>query len=392
MALAVVLAFYLLLIGIWAGKGVLGSDFAILYSSARGYFAGQSIYAPVPLDRYQPVSPQIVAQFGRDTFLPNLNPPFQTLLFLPLGLLDIHKAYLVFALFSLGCALLAAGLLRQVRPRPFGDDPYLPGVVLLAFAPSILVFSEGQVTFPVLLLLAGSWLLARQGREAPAGVLLGLAVSLKPFTGLLVLLFLLGRRWKLLGWCVGTFLAANLLALAAFGAGAYQEYRQALASIDWYSFEWNASLRGYFTRLAALVERPLPVDALVWLCSALAVGLFLWAAWRARGGGRAADLAWMVGLAVMLLVSPLGWIYYFPLLFLPLAVLLQEGRVGGSHRMALLAGGLWAALAVWPLLPKSDAPAVFTLLQAGFYTYALVGVALLPAWRLRFTSPSPAGR
>ncbi len=63
-ALAVVLPFYILLIINWSDKGVVVSDFAILYSSARAFFEGESIYVPVPLDRYQPVSQGYITSWG----------------------------------------------------------------------------------------------------------------------------------------------------------------------------------------------------------------------------------------------------------------------------------------------------------------------------------------
>ncbi len=182
--------------------------------------------------------------------------------------------------FVSGVCAVNSGMVRRYQPGADGGNPYLLVLILLVFGPSILVFTEGQVTFLILLLLVGCFLAMRNGHDAWAGVMLGFSFSLKPFIALLVVYFLVRRRWRLVVWSVAVFAVCSFLALAVFGIDEISGYRMALSQIDWYSFEWNASLRGFFSRLfgeagqAGLLNHPRLVNPLVYAGSALATGVF----------------------------------------------------------------------------------------------------------------------
>jgi hypothetical protein len=181
------------------------------------------------------------------------------------------------------------------------------------------------------MLVAGGWVAARQGRERLSGALLGLAFAIKLFLGLFIIYFLLQRRWRLTVWLLMTVMATWLLGLAALGMDAYEHYRLALASVNWQSSKLNASAYGYFSRVfggsysTPLIDAPALGKTLIYLLIAVLLTLLTW---LLRPSQRIAttvraDLGFSFTLVAALLISPLGWLYYFPLLLIPFFVLFR---------------------------------------------------------------------
>jgi hypothetical protein len=94
----------------------------------------------------------------------------------------------------------------------------------------------------------------------------------------------------------------------------------------------NASWHGFVSRVfqgGATVQAVYPLPAVVGP-AALAGGLAicatsLWAVRRLDGGAVRVDVAFLALTQAALLASPLGWVYYMPLLLAPLAGVLCSG-------------------------------------------------------------------
>jgi len=84
-----------------------------------------------------------------------------------------------------------------------------PAIMQLTFFPTIATMAEGQITLLILLLVLAGWSASRKGADRVTGLIFGIALSLNLFTGLLLIFFLIGQRWKLLAWDVGTFLTTS---------------------------------------------------------------------------------------------------------------------------------------------------------------------------------------
>ncbi len=355
---------------------------AVFYNSATSFYEGVSIYAPVPLDRYQPISPEAIARIGRDTYVPNLNPPFLTFLFLPLAHLEIREAFQVWGAINLLLALAASMTIYKVL------EPYMEGkgslnktaLLLLFYYPAFAAITIGQLSFLVLLLLAIGWAAARRGNNVLAGVALGLAMSLKLYVGVFLIVFLLLHRWKLLAWSLGTFAAGALMALAVFGLGAYRDYLAALGSVTWQADSWNASYLGFFIRIfgglenTPLVQAPWLAYALGYGLALVSIGLLAWHSWRSRANSSTQrfDLLFSLGLVIMLLASPLGWMYYFPYLIIPfltawLAVKGMERWLAG-----LLIAGWVLSTIPHQVVPSAEIAPAHMFLWGGSYFYALL--------------------
>ena len=339
-----VLTIYILLI-----KAMLvttgNSDFLTIYLSGLRLHHGESLYWLSPNDAcglkmedlpFFKVTGVTGPELARlePCWHPNLNTPFMTALLAPLTYLEFPVARLVWLSVSALAAWLSFYLLGREGLLPklwsLGSTAFL--AAFWGYFPSFITVLHGQVTFLLLLPLVVGWLRLRQGRYLSAGACIGLAVSLKPFVGLFLLGLVAQRNWRACTGLLLAGLACFLLGGAAAGFDAYPLYRETLHHINWQSASWNASLAGFFSRLLGGSENSPWLNA-PWLArglslvgSAILLALYLQAAWNSRSGSARAKADQLVAMSIpaMLLISPLGWLYYFPLLLLTASVLGQR--------------------------------------------------------------------
>ena len=391
------LAFYLITIDSFSYYPE-GSDFGKFYMSSKFLLEGKDIYTPIPLGSLQSRPKDFMKKLGltRDTLHPNLNPPFQTLLITPLAWLEYRSAFWVWSLLSLACGVGGAVLVlrESIQQRP-GPVLILGAAgLILAYFPTWATIIFGQFSLYVLLLLAIAWIAARRGNDRTAGLALGLAASLKIFTGLFIIFFAARRRWRLLAWLLAAFAACDLTGLLVMGPATYASYHQVLSSVTWYAASWNASLMGFFSRIFGGSEN-IPLWNLPWLGRALTGGISLlllvaliWQA-RPRGvetGPDQFDLGFSLTIPLMFLISPLGWMYYFPALLIPAAVAWRISSQGPARRWDKPILGLaWVLSSVPHLLMRSaelNRP-VHWFTWAGYYFYALLLFTGLLLWMSR---------
>jgi alpha-1,2-mannosyltransferase len=388
--LLVLLVTYLLLLSSVAELPVVW-DFTIYYASARHFWEGQSLYAAVPVDALG-TPPESIA-LARDTLHANLSPPPAMLLMAPLGLWSYTSAYSIWTIVSILCGLAAVVCLGTTLDREDGrTGPTLVlGILLLAYFPTFVNVQLGQVALVLLLLLSIVWVAARGGRDTVAGVALGLALTMKLFAALLLLYFLVRRRWRLAAWSAATLLLTTAAGLLVFGPASFREYLRALETVTWYASNWNASFLGFLTRILGGSEN-VPLVGVPGLAHALSYGLSLagilalvWLSWPRVGEPLPAifDLGFGLTLALMLLVSPLGWIYYLPLMLIALA---GAWRVSGPLKWALVVAWILSTVPtpVLQAVEVNDPLSWFTWASVYFYAALAFTLALgIILWRLR---------
>ena len=166
------------------------------------------------------------------------------------------------------------------------------------------------------------------GEDVATGIILGLAVALKLFFGIFFILFLFYRRWRLTFCLLGTFIACNILSIFIFTIPTFKNFLSSLQNMPWYAGSWNASFMGFFTRIFGgsmnipFVNLPWLARALSFLLSIFLLGSMIWLARPhfSRSESDRFDLVFSLALVQMLLISPYGWLYYFPMLILPMIV------------------------------------------------------------------------
>lgn len=283
---------------ILARAGSVTDDFTTVWSAARRFVERVPVYNEV----YSHVNPH---------YLYN---PGATLLLSPLGLIsDIDLARPLFIAVNAACIIAALAWLTKLAGRPL-SGPTFPVAVALAFCTeavtNTLVFSNINGILLLALVAFIALLLAR--RDIAAGVVLGLAILVKPMFAPLLVLPLLQMRWRPALGAIGVPVVMNLIAWP-FTPGARDYLDVVMPYLKVTRDYANSSLSGF----AVYFGMPRWAHALLFLLLAAAVAGAVLGLVRVRHSQELLYLA--VGSGVLLagvcLLSSLGQAYYSMMLF-----------------------------------------------------------------------------
>lgn len=136
--------------------------------------------------------------------LPFLYPPFAALLFIPLSLVSYRAAFMVLFLLNVGLLLVTARLLSPWLPALVGRSRFLlPSLYGCLFTGSVALM-QGQISFILLLVYSGGYVLHLRKHNLLAGLLLSICLAKFQIALPVVLLFVIWREWRLVtGFLVG---------------------------------------------------------------------------------------------------------------------------------------------------------------------------------------------
>ena len=281
-----------------ARAGSVTDDFTTVWSAARRFVERVPVYNEV----YSHVNPH---------YLYN---PGATLLLAPLGFIaDIDVARPLFIAVNAACIIAALAWLTRLAGRPL-SGPTFPVAIALAFfteaVTNTLVFSN--INGILLLALVAFIALLLSRRDIAAGVVLGLAILVKPMFAPLLVLPLLQLRWRPALGAIGVPVAMNLIAWP-FTPGA-RDYLDVVVPYLKVTRDYaNSSLSGF----AVYFGMPGWAHAMLFLLFAAAVAGAVLGLIRVRHSQELLYLA--VGSGVLLagvcLLSSLGQAYYSMMLF-----------------------------------------------------------------------------
>ena len=388
-AFAVVLGILLALLYLTAMSRVLVklhmNDFGKFYYSTRMFLDGQDMYGPNPATDI-PVNVD-----GTSQQFWNMNPPHFHLLVLPLATLPPMQALAGWALMNLAALLMSVRMI--VRELGLRLTPSRVLWALLGFlwcSATCAVLITGQVTFLLALPFTYAWVHARRGDWTRAGIALGLLICIKPFFGVFGIYLLLVRQFRAAIWAAASGAAAVLAGLLVFGPETYLAWSTAVKSIAWLWAPMNGSVQSFFSRTfspSPLFPGAFSVPGVIVPLGALGCVIVLVVAYlrlRRDTAPPAVDHSFALLLLTALLVTPLGWVYYWWLLAGPLAGICLARRLDGRLVAAVLPGLLypplfvsqygalwwvpptigsvyfWAALACWVFLVRPGAPSPVT--------------------------------
>ncbi|MGZ4995164.1 MAG: glycosyltransferase family 87 protein [Methylobacter sp.] len=372
------------------------SDFYKFYLSSSNLLQDKAIYWLAP-DRKSPTShcnPDVENKFNQDELdampeeirlclHPNLNLPFFVALTTPFTLLDYPHALWVWSLASIISGIWALILIfkSDASPTTSATTKTLIGLAFFAYYPTFANSSYGQLTLFLLLDVTLAWLALRNGKNRAAGCCLGAAAGIKPFFGLFLIALLISRNWRavsaFIAACGFSFLTGGLLA----GFSAYTAYLGILNDVHWLATSWNGSYAGFFTRLfgsgdKSWLDIPMLARGLSTICSmvtAAALGSVVFRLSKSTDRKLHADALVALTIPAMLMISPLGWSYYFPMLLISFVVIwnltadLFNGRI---YRLLLI---FWI-IPTFPaklMLRPIHSPKVW-FWDAGAYSYLLL--------------------
>ncbi len=281
----------------------------------------------------------------------NLNPPISVLLFRPLADIDPITAYQLWYGFSLSAYFGMLYLLwRTYRSHT------TPPRIAWALAPAGLWFTlwDGEIYVLIWGSCIGAWLLLHKNHPLAAGILIGLAIAIKPqFLVWPALLWLARHRVTSVAAIVTAFLL-NLLPAYLYGPSIFSAWLRVLPTSAWLAQPDNASLAGLTARYGSVLPGTLAAVALV---SALA----LWVWRRQPSPLRVSEFA----LIASLLASPIAWVGYTVVL-LPVFLARTRWTIPLTIAAALL---LFPNHLVWGLSTKSM---TYLVMFGSLYNLALL--------------------
>ena len=230
-------------------------------------------------------------------------PALSVLVFVPFTLIPRELGDHIYMLICLVCA---PGTLWALRVR----DWRLYGAALLWF-PIVTGWQDENVSLPLTFLIALAW--RHRDRPLVIGVLVAVAISVKPLVWPLGLWLMATRRWKAAAWSLACGIVINLAAWAIVG------FNEIHADLRVSSEVTDALWRDGYSVLAVAhhlgLTRGTGEVLLLALAAAATVGV-LYLGLRKRDERSAVVLT----IALMLFASPIVWAHYFVLLLLPLAL------------------------------------------------------------------------
>lgn len=344
-------------------------DFAIYYCAGdvvrQGF--GHQLYDPAPRFEVQQQFATAVPLFRGP--LPWTHPPFEALFFVPFSYFSYLHAYILWNLLNLVLLGSALFLLRPYTSQLRARGPGIWILGIFAFFPLFFNLLEGQDAVVLLFLYALAFVCLRSGRDALAGVPLGLALFKFHLVLPFVLLVLLQKRWKLLYGFVPVSLLTVLASVAIAGV-------RVLTAYPGYVFYWEKIMAGKdrvpagMPNLRGLTYVFFPNSSYL-IPLLLSVALLGFVAWRCRPSPLPSrfDLNFSLALVATVLVSYHVVSYDLSVLLIPVLLLANawletDGRKWPS---ALILAGI-ALLLLSPL-------ELFLSLQ--YKQFALMAIALL---------------
>jgi hypothetical protein len=308
-----------------AWRDVSDIDFHVFYQSAIAWRTGGDLYQSIP------------------DALPNLNPPQFIVAFAPLTWLDERTAIGVWLALNLASLLVALRIIWRELNLPWSFTSLMVAIAAAGLHIGLVFgIEEGHPVGIFTLCLTAAWAADRRHQWKRAAVLLGLLASVKPFFGCILLIALCRGQWRSILWSAGIAAAAIVGGLGLAGATSFDRWIETGRQVSWFRHPLNASLAGLTARAGW--------DWQVW--ALLAIGALAWTAVTIRRSNDL-DVEWLASGLLSLLISPLGWAYYLPLLAGPLAAMTIRRPV------TLLAGigFLWPvpfAMALVPTTPWTN--------------------------------------
>ena len=336
-AVAILVGFRLLQFVLFTSQIQWGYDFSFYWRAGAALMNGEPIYSAEQLAG--PFAPQ-----GQNGFL--YPPPMAGIVapWTAIGPADYRLA--AWGWTALGFTILATTVLAIARAEGLADrvrhvtglGRWILVAAAIGFPPVVGELVLGNVHLVLLGLLGLAWLGIRGGTERGeriAGIAIGVAAVIKVFPGIILLWFLLTRRWHGAAFVIVGIVAAALLSLPFTGVQPWLDYPTVLANLS-----APADTRDTLAPTVWLAEWIgfLPARLIVTGAGLLLVA---WAALRLT-----TRMSFTVAVLVSILVAPALYHHYLAILVLPFLLLLAEGRPIAWLAVAylLMSGGEQTAL------------------------------------------------
>lgn len=291
------------------------------------------------------------------TGLPFLYPPFAAVLFIPLTLLALYPAEVLFGVVAvLAVVATLYAFARELHRREDRAVPRGTAMKLTLLALPFAALTEpvretlqfGQVNTVLMALVAVDCLLLRDTRYR--GLLSGVAAAVKLVPGAFLLFFLLRKDFRgVLGMVLGG-LGASALALAVAPGESIQFWTKQIFELTGnVQYATNQTLQGFFVRLMS----DTPAAQVCWAISVCALLVVMIIGMRRALAVHDVGSALVINAIGGLLISPMSWSHHWTWV-MPAFVLLGFGV--WRTRNTLLGLGTLALIVIGYIGPFWFAP------------------------------------
>jgi hypothetical protein len=295
----------------------------------------------------------------------NLNPPHVILLMSPLGALRLSTAAYAMWGITLGAAIGFAFAVFRNFDRTLG---WIVLTVILVSSASTVAVSLINVAWPLAAVTAWAYTWYRTGYVRRAVIALGCIATVKLFYLVFVPYWFWRKDWNALKWFAAALTSVFLGGVFALGWKPYVTWFMALRhgsplsdtrplDASWHSIVTRLLDGGIFAQWA-------------WILGVAFVITGTWFALR-RSSQSVAD--WGVLLTAMLVISPLGWVYYVLIPSVPVVAVLLERRQVIALRL------IATAFAVPPVAVVLTADKMSSALASAVIN-SFYGITLLFVW------------
>jgi hypothetical protein len=355
----------------WTPRNDFGRAFASVESVARGdklYAYNASI--PWRLDQTHTI------------MLKNLNPPHFHILLEPLVGLSERAALEIWMIAGLICLLLSiARIGDEARVALTLVEKGAAALASVVFVGTSTALVTGHMSFLLLLMFTFGWSAARSEKWTESGVWLGIAASLKPFLLIFGVYYLIVRRARAVLSFSIALIACHLIGIVYYGTAAYGDWLANLSDAgDWSYMPMNASIMGFLKReftlnpifpaLAYISPRTIRA---IWIAASAAIGGASLLIASRKNEPTAVDRGFAIVMIAALLISPLGWTYYFWLPVGPAFALaysrLREANASSKPPQAAFLASKYLVLAA---IPGLALPVYATTIAESSYTFSLL--------------------
>lgn len=314
-----------------------------------------------------------------------LYPPILADLLLPLTFLHLAAATRAWYCLNIVLLLLTAAMLARILRVPARTATFILLLLsALCFTPSLQCLTDGQITIALLALWTLGVLLYQRHKPLSAGAVFALAAAIKLTPAIVLLPFLIWRRWRaLMGFGVASavLILASLWINSLSACATYvQRVLPAMSGAIPYATNYSLSaatqrvLLLFQTGAVAAMPSPAP-PATVLAGRIVSLGvlcLFALLLWRRRHSLQTSEEALVLGLLALLapVISPVSWFHAYATAFLAFALLWWDAltsSISAGLLLLLLIASLCFGTAlsenVLPAMALGQAASLSTLLQ-----------------------------
>jgi hypothetical protein len=302
------------------------SDFVVDYIAANSIRRGGSVYG----EDIGNLENEMLGFHGP----PTIHPPFNAVLFLPLSFLNYKAAFIVLNIISLILLLLINRLV--VTGLELSCEWFLNFVCFTLFwHPVLYCLALGQSSIIIAACLISGWFCLRLKKEYVAGLFFAIATLMKLFPGLILLYLLMSKNWRALLATVFFIILGMSVTALVVGIDDMWTYPNIIMGKFLNNFSSrmnNHSVNGVIARLFGgrsgwtepLIQLPRISSLLVILINS-AILIYTILKMRVMAIKKElVDYGFGLTLVTMLLLSPITWGHFFPVLILPFGLLLRD--------------------------------------------------------------------